>query len=74
MRSVGSVAGPRLEFGGLDADVTDEERQLQRRLRTFALEEMRPVADRLDPMPAVDVTAPSSPLLQSYEVGAGLEA
>ncbi|TSD89853.1 acyl-CoA dehydrogenase [Mycobacterium sp. KBS0706] len=62
MRSAGSVAGPRLEFGGLDADVTDEERQLQRRLRTFALEVMRPVADRLDPMPAAEVTAPSSPL------------
>ncbi|MGF6233356.1 acyl-CoA dehydrogenase [Inquilinus ginsengisoli] len=62
MQTFQNVAVPRLGFGGLDADLTDEEREVQRRIREFALGVMRPAAARLDPMAAADVVAPESPL------------
>jgi alkylation response protein AidB-like acyl-CoA dehydrogenase len=62
MQTFQNVAVPQLGFGGLDADLTDEEREVQRRIREFALGVMRPAAARLDPMAAADVVAPESPL------------
>lgn len=62
MQKFQNVAAPRLGFGGLDADLADEERDLQRKIRSFALGVMRPAAARLDPVAAADVVAQDSPL------------
>lgn len=62
MQNFQNVAPPHLGFGGLDADLTDEERDLQRRIRSFAVGVMSPTAARLDPMAAADVIGQDSPL------------
>lgn len=62
MQSFQNVPPPQLGFGGLDAGLTDEEREVQQRIRSFALGVMRPTAARLDPMPAADVIGEGSPL------------
>jgi len=62
MQSFQNVAPPRLGFGGLDAELTDEERDVQRKIQSFALDVMRPTAAKLDPMAAVDVIGEGSPL------------
>ncbi|OWJ64355.1 acyl-CoA dehydrogenase family protein [Inquilinus limosus] len=62
MQDFQNVAAPRLGFGGLDAELTDEERDLQRKIRRFAVGVMRPTAARLDPMAAADVIGRGSPL------------
>lgn len=62
MQDFQNVAPPHLGFGGLDADLTDEERDLQRKIRAFALGVMRPTAAKLDPVAAADVIGEDSPL------------
>jgi acyl-CoA dehydrogenase len=62
MFNINEVNGPYLEVSGLDADLTDEERELQAKVRNFALEVMRPTAAKLETMSAQGVVAVDSPL------------
>src|SRR5690348_8728522 len=62
MQRFQNVAAPQLGFGGPDAELAGEERDLQQRIRSFALGVMRPTAARLDPMTAADVIGQDSPL------------
>ena len=62
MQSAMEVKNPSLAISGLDGDLTEEEVEIQTRLRNFAVATMRPVAASLDEMSAQEVIQPCSPL------------
>ncbi len=57
---------PTLGLSGLDADLTEEESAIQDVAHKFALNVMRPIAEKLDKLSAEDAIAPDSPLFDYY--------
>ena len=62
MFNVTEVRAPYLEFSGLDGDLATDEKEIQAKVRRFALEVMRPTAERLDKIAAQDTISSQSPL------------
>ena len=53
---------PSVEISGFDAGLSDEELTVQKNLRRFASEVMRPIGEQLDKMPVEQAYQPGSPL------------
>jgi acyl-CoA dehydrogenase len=61
------IRNPYLEASGLDGDLTNAEKEFQIKVRRFALDVMRPIAAKLDKMPATEVIKPTSPLWEYFD-------
>ncbi|WP_101760114.1 acyl-CoA dehydrogenase family protein [Oceanicoccus sp. KOV_DT_Chl] len=67
MFSFDEMPMPSLGLGGLEADLTEEERAIQDVAHRFAKDVMRPIGQQLDAMTAAQVIAPDSPLWSYFQ-------
>ena len=59
---VDKIELPRLGYTGLEADLSEEERSIQKMAHRFAVEVVRPTAEQLDNMAPEEVVAGDSPI------------
>lgn len=78
MFQIDRVGAPVIGYGTLDVGLSEEEIALQMTLERFAVEFMRPLAEKLDKMTPEEVVAEDSPIHEYFkkheELGIGIDA